>query len=270
VLKERVLTAIVLMAVLLGVMLGLPPEATVYLITLLVLVGAWEWAAFIRPNSLAVKAVFVLVVAACLYAGWRYLLPSPWMWHTMLAASVWWVVALLWVMLAPDRVNPVLAAIAGLLALVPCWLALVYIATTAVPAAGWVLFTLALVWAADTGAYFAGRLFGKVLLAPRVSPKKTWEGVLGGLVVSGAVAAAGCYWLAGMFDWAFIFLCVLVAAISVVGDLTESMLKRASGLKDSGSLFPGHGGMLDRIDSVTAAAPVLLFGLYCMNWIKGG
>jgi phosphatidate cytidylyltransferase len=268
VLKERVLTAIVLMAVLLGVMLGLPPVATVYLVTLLVLIGAWEWAGFIRPNSMAVKGVFVLVVAACLYTGWRYLLASAWMWHAMLAASVWWLLALLWVMLAPGRVNPALAAIAGLMALVPCWLALVYIATTAEPAAGWVLFTLVLVWAADTGAYFTGRFFGKVPLAPRVSPKKTWEGVLGGLLVAGVVAAAGCFWLAGYVDWYFVFLCVLVAAVSVVGDLTESMLKRASGLKDSGSLFPGHGGMLDRIDSVTAAAPVLLFGLFCLDWIR--
>ena len=268
-LKERVLTAIVLMAVLLGVMLGLPPVATVYLITLLVLIGAWEWAGFIRPNSMAVKVVFVLVVGASLYAGWRYLLPSAWMWHAMLAASVWWLLALLWVTLAPGRVNAALAAIAGLMALVPCWLALVYIATTMEPAAGWVLFTLGLVWAADTGAYFAGRFFGKVPLAPRVSPKKTWEGVLGGLLVSAVVAAVGCFWLAGQVDWYFIFLCVLVAAVSVVGDLTESMLKRASNLKDSGSLFPGHGGMLDRIDSVTAAAPVLLFGLYSLDWIKG-
>jgi phosphatidate cytidylyltransferase len=124
-----------------------------------------------------------------------------------------------------------------------------------------VLFTFALVWAADTGAYFAGRFLGKVPLAPRVSPKKTWEGVIGGLLVSGGVAAVGGSWL-GVSGFPFISLCVAVAAISVVGDLTESMLKRAAGLKDSGSIFPGHGGVLDRIDSVTAAAPILALGLY--------
>ncbi len=268
-LKERVLTAVVLVLVLLGVMLGLPPVATVYLITLLVLVGAWEWAGFIRPNSLPMRVAFLAVVAACLYVGWRFVLDSAWMWHVMLAATVWWFIALLWIMLAPGRVNPLSAAIAGLLALVPCWLALVFLATHGLPAAGWVLFTLALVWAADTGAYFAGRFFGKVPLAPRVSPKKTWEGVLGGLVVSGMVATVCSLWY-GELNWPFIFLCVFVAAISVVGDLTESMLKRSAGVKDSGSLFPGHGGMLDRIDSVTAAAPVLLFGLYCLGGFDGG
>jgi phosphatidate cytidylyltransferase len=269
VLKERVLTAIALVVVLLGVMLGLPPVATVWLITLLVLVGAWEWAGFIRPDSLGVRAGFVTLVAALLYAGWQFVLGTAWMWYVMLAATAWWFIALLWIMLAPDRVNAATASLAGLLALVPCWLALVFLATQGVPAAGWVLFTLALVWAADTGAYFAGRLFGKVPLAPRVSPKKTWEGVLGGLVVGGLVATAASLWY-GVLHWPFIFLCVFVAAVSVVGDLTESMLKRTAGLKDSGSLFPGHGGMLDRLDSVTAAAPVLLFGLFCLGIFDAG
>ena len=105
-LKERVLTAVVLVLVLLGVMLGLPPVATVYLITLLVLVGAWEWAGFIRPNSLPMRVAFLAVVAACLYVGWRFVLDSAWMWHVMLAATVWWFIALLWIMLAPGRVPP--------------------------------------------------------------------------------------------------------------------------------------------------------------------
>jgi phosphatidate cytidylyltransferase len=269
VLKERVLTAIALVVVLLGVILGLPPVATVWLITLLILVGAWEWAGFLRSNSPAVRLGFVAVVGACLFAGWEWVLGSPLLWPVMLAATAWWFVALLWIMLAPDRVNAVSACVAGLLALVPCWLALVFLATKGDPAAAWVLFTLALVWAADTGAYFAGRFFGRVPLAPRVSPKKTWEGVLGGLVVGGLVATAASVWY-GVVHLPFILLCVFVAAISVVGDLTESMLKRAAGLKDSGSLFPGHGGMLDRLDSVTAAAPVLLFGLFCLGYFDAG
>lgn len=263
-LKERVLTAIVLMVVLLGVMLGLPPIATVWLLTLLVLFGAWEWAGFIRANSLAVRVLFVAAVAGALYAGWHFVLETPWLRTVMIVAVGWWVAAFLWITLAPERVRPVLAVLAGFLVLVPCWLALVYLATHTTPHYGWVLFTLVLVWAADTGAYFAGRFFGKVPLAPRVSPKKTWEGVIGGLIVSAAVAAVGGAWLA-VGGFPFIMLCVAVAAISVVGDLTESMLKRAAGLKDSGSLFPGHGGALDRIDSVTAAAPTLLFGLFALG-----
>jgi phosphatidate cytidylyltransferase len=100
-----------------------------------------------------------------------------------------------------------------------------------------------------------------VPLAPRVSPKKTWEGALGGLSASAVVAWAAAKWLFHVDAWPFVMTCVAVAALSIVGDLTESMLKRAAGLKDSGTLFPGHGGMLDRIDSVTAAAPALVFAL---------
>ncbi len=260
-LRQRVLTAVVLVAVLLGVMLGLPPIATVWLITVLVLIGAWEWAAFIGSGSPRSRAAFTIVVAAALVACLYFYSSSTQFVHAVLGvAMVWWLVALLWVCLAPARVHPLSAGLAGLLALVPCWLALVYVTFTT-QSTYWVLFTLALVWAADTGAFFAGRWLGRVPLAPRVSPKKTWEGVLGGMATSALVA-----WLAASFVftvdvWPFVLTCVAVAALSIVGDLTESMLKRAVGLKDSGSVFPGHGGMLDRIDSVTAAAPALVFAL---------
>jgi phosphatidate cytidylyltransferase len=260
VLKQRVLTAIVLVVVLLGVMLGLPPMATVGLVTVLVLMGAWEWAGFIGRPTPASRVAFTCVIAAALMAC-MYLSSWPQFVHVVLGtALLWWLVAFLWVCLAPARVHPLLAALAGLLALVPCWLALVYV-TIITDKTDWVLFTLALVWAADTGAFFAGRWLGRVPLAPRVSPKKTWEGVLGGIATSALVA-----WLAARFVFPvdvaqFVLLCVAAAALSIVGDLTESMLKRAVGLKDSGSVFPGHGGMLDRIDSVTAAAPALVFAL---------
>ena len=126
------------------------------------------------------------------------------------------------------------------------------------------MFTLILVFAADIGAYFGGRLFGRVKLAPQVSPGKTWEGVLGGMVLSGAWALGGSLWF--HLPWVtFVPLCAAAVAFSIVGDLTESMLKRFAGLKDSGSLLPGHGGMMDRIDSITAAAPVLFFGLTLMG-----
>lgn len=260
-LRQRVLTAVVLVAVLLGVMLGLPPMATVWLVTVLILIGAWEWAAFVGKGSVAARSAFTLLVAialaGCLICHGR----SPgFVQPLMIVALAWWLVAFLWISLAPSHVNPLTAAIAGLLALVPCWMALVHV-TLATQSTRWVLFTLALVWAADTGAFFAGRWFGRVPLAPRVSPKKTWEGVLGGIAASALVA-----WFCARYVFAvevgpFVVTCVAVAAISVVGDLTESMLKRAVGLKDSGSVFPGHGGMLDRIDSVTAAAPALVFAL---------
>jgi phosphatidate cytidylyltransferase len=261
VLKERVLTAIVLAAVLLGVTLGLSWLATVCLLTALVLVGAWEWAGFIGKSTWGSRAVFTVAIAISLGAS-LYLRESVpnFVSIVMTVAVAWWFVAFLWVCLAPGKVTPVTATLAGFLSLVPCWLALVHV-TIADENARWVLFTLALVWAGDTGAFFVGRWLGRVPLAPRVSPKKTWEGALGGLVASGAVAWASAIWVFDVKAWPFVMTCVAVAALSIVGDLTESMLKRAAGLKDSGTMFPGHGGMLDRIDSVTAAAPALAFAL---------
>jgi len=265
VLRQRVLTAMVLVAVLLGVMLGLPPIATIWLITVLVLIGAWEWAAFIGNGSAPARAAFTVVVAGLLIGSLYLYSTSPdFVRVAMTLAMLWWAAAFLWICLAPTHVNPVSAAIAGVLALVPCWLALVYITFTT-NSTYWVLFTLALVWAADTGAFFAGRWLGRMPLAPRVSPKKTWEGVFGGMLLSGLVAWFAASFVFSVEVWKFVAICVGVAAVSIVGDLTESMLKRAVGLKDSGSVFPGHGGMLDRIDSVTAAAPALVFALLSLQ-----
>jgi len=268
VLRQRVLTAMVLVAVLLGVMLGLPPIATIWLITVLVLIGAWEWAAFIGNGSAPARAAFTVVVAGLLIGSLYLYSTSPdFVRVAMTLAMLWWAAAFLWICLAPTQVNPVSAAIAGVLALVPCWLALVYITFTT-NSTYWVLFTLALVWAADTGAFFAGRWLGRMPLAPRVSPKKTWEGVFGGMLASALVAWLAARYLFEVEVWPFVVTCVAVAALSIVGDLTESMLKRAVGLKDSGTVFPGHGGMLDRIDSVTAAAPALVFALIGLKVIQ--
>jgi phosphatidate cytidylyltransferase len=267
VLKERVLTAVAMAVVMLGVMLGLPSIATVWLLTVLVLVGAWEWAGFMGAVSPAARAGFTIVVAAALIAClYLYVGSTESVRLILMVALAWWFLAFLWLSLAPARVNRLTAALAGLLSLVPCWLALVYVTLTT-HSTRWVLFTLALVWAADTGAFFAGRWFGRVPLAPRVSPKKTWEGVFGGVLTAGVVAFIAARWWFAVDVWPFVTTCVAVAGLSIVGDLTESMLKRAASIKDSGSLFPGHGGMLDRIDSVTAAAPALVFALISMQII---
>lgn len=260
-LKQRVITALVLVALLLGVMLGLPPVATAWLVTVLVLVGAWEWAVFAGARSpiarLAYAAAIGAAVAGCYFAYQH----TPGLVRAVMTMSMaWWLLAFLWVCLAPARVHALAAGVAGFLALVPCWLALVHV-TLITGSPRWVLFTLALVWAADTGAFFAGKWLGRVPLAPRVSPKKTWEGVIGGITTAALVAWIAAPYLPVAPGWPFVLTCVAVAALSVVGDLTESMLKRAVGLKDSGGVFPGHGGMLDRIDSVTAAAPALVFAL---------
>ena len=126
------------------------------------------------------------------------------------------------------------------------------------------LYAFVLVWAADSGAYFAGRAFGKHKLAPKVSPGKTWEGVVGGLCTAAILAFIFMYFfeatLLGQRSVSgFVLLSVATVAISVLGDLTESMFKRESGIKDSSQLIPGHGGVLDRIDSLTAAVPFFAY-----------
>lgn len=266
-LKQRVITAVLLVAVLLGVLLLMPPVAAVVLFSLIILAGAWEWAGFIRSDSKAVRLAFTSVVALALWGAYQYALDAPTLRIVLWVALAWWLLALAWICAAPLAVTPWSAALAGLMALVPAWMALVYMCSAVPNGRRWALFTLALTWAADTGAFFAGRKLGRTPLAPRVSPKKTWEGVAGGLLLSGATGALGAQFFGVPFGW-FVLLCAGVAAISIVGDLAESMLKRAVGLKDSGWLFPGHGGVLDRIDSVTAAAPALLLGLLLLGIVS--
>ena len=259
-LRKRISTAVVLAAILIAIVLFLPPVATLVLLTVLVLAGAWEWSAFLRLNGNVVRSLYVAFLALMMPLAWHVTEDPQGRQIVLAAALLWWVIALLWIVFAPQRVAPWSAALAGLLALVPAWLALVRLRFDLPHGAEWMLFTLALVFAADIGAFFAGRRFGKLRLAPSVSPGKTWEGVLGGLGAGVLVAVAGGVWFAVPLR-IFVPLCLATVIFSIIGDLTESLLKRFAGVKDSGTLFPGHGGVMDRIDSVTGAAPVLLFGL---------
>jgi phosphatidate cytidylyltransferase len=259
-LRKRIVTALVLGAALLAILLLLPPVATVVLLTVLVLAGAWEWSAFLRLPAVAARGAYVVLIAVLMPVAW-YVTDTPGGRGILLTIAVaWWIVALCWVALAPQRVASWSAALAGLLALVPAWVSLVRLRLDVPRGAQWIIFTLCLVFAADIGAFFAGRRFGRLRLAPAVSPGKTWEGVLGGVALSALVAAFGSGWFAVPVR-VFLPLCLAAVGFSIVGDLTESLLKRFAGVKDSGTLFPGHGGVMDRIDSITSAAPVLLFGL---------
>jgi phosphatidate cytidylyltransferase len=264
VLRTRIITAAVLIGLLLIVILWLPPRATVIAVTALVLAGAWEWSAFLKLRAWPARALYVAAIAACLPVLWQLTLLAPQRAAVLTVVLIWWIVALLWVVFAPGRAAAWSAAIAGVLALVPAWVALVRLRVDVPRGEQWLLFALCLVWAADVGAYFAGRRFGRLRLAPRVSPGKTWEGVLGGLAMAALVALWGSRWFA-VPVLQFLPLCLGVVGFSIVGDLTESLLKRFAGLKDSGTLFPGHGGVMDRIDSLTSALPVLLLGLAALG-----
>jgi phosphatidate cytidylyltransferase len=264
--RERILTALVLAAVMLGALFAAPPWATRAVFGLCIAAGAWEWALLAGARSRGQRLGYVLVVALVATAL-RVLLAEPAAFRALIEASVaLWCLALLW-LLAGRAVIPRLAvAVVGMAALVPTWVALTRMVELWPHGARWVLFVLVLSFGADTGAYFAGRAFGRVHLAPSISPGKTWEGVIGGLALALLLAWAGATWL-GATPRQLLPVAICGAAFSVVGDLVESLCKRSAGLKDSGSLFPGHGGVLDRIDSVLAATPVTCLGLL---WLGAG
>jgi len=256
-LRQRVITALILAALVIAAIFWFPSRITAGVITLLVLAGAWEWSAFPGFKHVAARLAYVAAIAGCMAFVWTQGIDSPRADQLLPAALIWWLVASFWVISIPGHVNRASAALAGVLVLVPAWLALLRLHHSA---PYWLLFLLLLVVAADVGAYFAGRQFGRHKLAPKVSPGKTWEGVGGGIVAAGIMAAIGTAIFAVDIG-AFVVICAVVVIASIIGDLTESLFKRHAGLKDSGSLLPGHGGVLDRVDSVTAAAPVFLFGM---------
>ncbi len=259
-LRQRVLTAIVALAVLGVVMFVVPAIVARIVITLLLLGAAWEWSGFIFEKEDKLKFVYVAFIAILIAAVFVVSGDVALVDIVLKVALGWWLAALAWMFFFPTPIAKPVAWICGALVIVPAWLALdlLYLQRPEL-----LLFALLIVWVADIGAYFVGKGFGRVKLAPKISPGKTWEGVLGGLSAVMVLAALGSQVL-GINIAVLVPFCVAVAMLSIVGDLTVSMFKRNAGVKDSGSLFPGHGGVLDRIDSVTAAAP--LFAL-ALGWI---
>ena len=254
-LKERVITALIAVAVLLLVLFVLPQAVAQVVVALLILAGAWEWSGFLGTGSTAVRAGYVILIAVLMVLV-TWLAPQI-NGVLLLVALLWWACALIWTLFYPTPIPAAVRWIVGILVLLPLYKALVvlYLASPAV-----LLGALLIVWAADTGAFVAGKLFGRVKLAPQISPGKTWEGVIGGLLTVAVLAAAGG-WFFDVRISVLVPFCLAIASASIVGDLTVSMFKRTSGLKDSGAIFPGHGGVLDRVDSVAAAAPLFALGI---------
>lgn len=272
-LRLRVFTAIVLVAMMIAATLWLTTPMLGAFIGVFMLIGAWEWTALAGLSGIAPRAAFLALVAVTGLAAYSAVQARPAIVTLLMAAAaVWWVWALFDLLRHADTRSGLFGGrartlFAGLMVLVPAWLALLLLhdRNTGGPAGGpgLAIYLLALVWAADTGAYFAGRQFGRHKLAPAISPGKTLEGVSGGML-----AVAGFTLIVAMFVWKvdsralilWLAIACVAALFSVLGDLTESRLKRAAGVKDSGTIFPGHGGVLDRIDAYTAAAPVFVLG----------
>jgi phosphatidate cytidylyltransferase len=262
-LKLRILTASILGCILLVGLFLLKPEWTVWAFGAVFVLGAWEWAGFGALRSAAVRAGYAATIGALLVASWWWTREPAHLLALLVAACIWWGIAFLWLALAPVRHQPSVALVCGVPVLVPAFLALARLDLATGLASGpqMVLWLVLLVIAADIGAFFVGRSFGKRKLAPLVSPGKTWEGAIGGLCAVALVAFAAALHFELPIGPSIAFGCA-IGIFSVVGDLTESMFKRSAGLKDSGVLLPGHGGILDRIDSVTAAAPLYALGLF--------
>jgi len=259
-LKQRVITALLMALPLLAILLFAPASGTVLLFALILLLGAWEWSSFVGFTKPVSKFAYIALIAVAMPLAWFWLLPNFGLIHTLSVALLWWLVALLWILFRPQMVSAPLAAIAGFFVLIPAWLCLALLELNLPHGAQWVLYLFLIVVSADIGAFLFGRKFGRHKLAPQVSPGKSWEGVAGGLLLAGVVALLGAIWFS-LPMLRFITLSLITVAVSVIGDLTESMFKRHVGLKDSSTLLPGHGGVLDRIDSLTSAAPVFLCGL---------
>jgi phosphatidate cytidylyltransferase len=247
--------------------LNLSTEMFALLLGIVLLAGAWEWSRLIPLQGLPARLAFTVVVAGLMGLLWQAGL-AQFITPLLLAGLAWWLVALFWLSRPqlgrqPSLLSVNLKMLAGLLVIIPAWVALAGLhAHSSGGGPKLVLILLVMVWLADSGAYFAGRQWGRTKLAPVVSPGKTWEGVFGGLLASLVFAALAAGLYSGSLEWTLTFMLVSLMAVlfSVAGDLLESLMKRQSGIKDSGTIIPGHGGVLDRIDSMLAAAPVFLIG----------
>ena len=269
-LRQRTWTAVILGPVVIGAVLWLPPSGFAVFLALVVLVGAWEWGGLVGLETRTARGGYLGLVAVIIGGLWFAPDWRPW----IIGLGVgWWVIQVV-ILTRIRRIDPrsgpdVAAALAGLLVLSAPWGALVQLRASAATGPLLVLFLFLLVWIADSAAYFVGRRWGHAKLAPVLSPGKTLAGVYGALVSAGL----GGILLSFLFSAGiaqvlfFAFLCTVTVAISIVGDLYESLLKRRRGVKDSGQLLPGHGGMLDRIDSLTAAAPVFTLGISYLGWV---
>jgi phosphatidate cytidylyltransferase len=272
-LKQRIITAIILASVIISAVIFLPTQMFALILAVIICVAAWEWAACAGINATPQKIIYVSLILLCLVACLIFL-QKQWI-HLIIACGlIWWIVAM--VLVVRYQMNKtinlstsIMKAMIGGVILIPAWLSLILIHLNA-SGVSLLLFLFFLIWLADSAAYFSGRKFGSKKLASNVSPGKSWEGVYGALAMSLLFGASYAFYADMKFMVAvyFMLLVLVTVSFSILGDLVESMFKRMAGIKDSSNILPGHGGVLDRIDSLTSAAPVFFAGLWAMERIS--
>ena len=277
-LKQRIITAVLLAAAFLAGMYWLSPPVLAAVFAVVVALAAGDWAAMAGLSGGRARSLYALLVVAAaaalyVYAGYQSGVSRDQIQPILGLACLWWCFALLWVRSFPASQqlwdSRLMRSLMGMLILLPAWFAAVYLLH--IETRGAVMVVLVLIVAtADIGAYFTGRALGRHALAPSVSPGKTWEGFWGGIVAVALLGLLLWHFLPDRYDHlslpAVTLVALATAFASVLGDLTVSMVKRVSGVKDSSTLLPGHGGLLDRIDSLCAAAPTFALSLLLVGF----
>ena len=289
--KQRIITALLLLP--LAVFFVYSPKLELFsqILAGVFVIMAWEWSRLLETSSVVIKTAYI-VIQTVLIAGLYYLLvdanyfanpsiPLNWTdvypYKLLLVGLLCWVLALVWVVLYPKASGlwtkgPWLRCLLGFVMLPVAWLSVIFIRSSGYQydphhGANLLILMFIIIWAADSGAYFAGKALGKHKLSPVVSPNKTWEGVIGGLIVSVILSSIIGYYLGLPLELKlFIPLVAGLVFISILGDLFESMLKRQAKIKDSSNILPGHGGLLDRLDSTISVAP---FFVVILLWLNG-
>ena len=257
-LKQRIITALILAPIVIGGIFFLPPLGFSIFVALVLTVGAWEWA---NLAGFSTKYRYVYAVAVSLAMGIALILPEM---PVLITGALWWCLALVLVIQYPNLKalwsSKIPVSLIGLVCIIPAYISMVVLKQF--PDSSFLILLLFfLTWGADIGAYFAGRAFGRHKLAVNVSPGKSWEGFFGGLVFATMIATGMIMWIGKPVLFSaegliFLIGCMFVVMVSVLGDLSESMFKRNRGVKDSSQLLPGHGGVLDRLDSLLSASPL--------------
>lgn len=275
-LKQRLITAAILIPLVVWAVFASSLATFTTLIVAVALLAAWEWHQMIGIQSPGMRVMLAVDLIIVLYLAITQLNP----YFIISIGILIWLIALVVILgfsntslaerLSQVFKNKIFGAISSILILTVFVVSSITLKAFSEVGAFLFFFVMVTVWLADTGGYFAGKRYGKHALAPAVSPNKTWEGVAGGVLLA-SIWAIGFYWVKTpttitMFEW--MLLAVLTVAVSIVGDLFESLYKRAFSVKDSGSLLPGHGGILDRIDSLIAAVPVFTFLVLIMGGYK--